>query len=217
VPTIAPVGYYVPVPGAAAAIAAPAGSYVAAAGASSAKLCPTGTNSYSAAPACRIVSDTFQAGPVSVGPSFSSSLGAPGVVKLGSTGTGVVSAFTVSNASHDLGYTSNLTSLSLLSYSLSGTDASHFTLLGFTAGQVLGEGASASLQLVADNTLHGDYTFTLSFLTDQHANFGQAGQQFSYTFSGTAPAAAPVPEPATLVTALAGLLVLLGLSRRRQG
>jgi hypothetical protein len=213
--TPAPVGSYVASAGASAPTQAAPGSYVSASGSASASACPSGTNSYGGAPACRIVSASHAGtAPVAVGPQIDSLFGAGGVFDVGDVAAGDDILMAFRNASGDpaLG---DLTSLTLFSALLGGADAGLFSLVGF-APDVLEAGENGvGFSLHAGNG-SGAFSFTLSVLTDQFANFGSAGQTFVYTFNGHfLDAANGVPEPASVALVL-GALGVLAAARRRQ-
>lgn len=208
---LAPAGFYVDKTGQAAPLPAPAGRFAAGVGNVAAQACPTGSNAYGAASACRIVQAGFQGAGVT--PLLGGTLGGGGVHDLGAVQPGDSFSFRVVNTSTDMATMANLTALTLLSYALS--DDRLFELAGFSEGMELQAGGGwAALALRAKASLPaGAFTFTLTLVTDQYADYRTAGKQFSYTFTGLS--AAPVPEPAALALWLAGLVVLGAAARRR--
>jgi hypothetical protein len=109
---------------------------------------------------------------------------------------------------------STLTDLTLLSYTITGPDAVEFSLPGFVPGTVLNAGDLISYLVNFDPLFPpGIKTATLTFLTDQDAVFGQAGQSFSFNLVGLA-----APEPASVLgfaLCTIGGVVAYRLRRRR--
>ena len=215
--TAAPIGFFVSSAAATAATSAPAGKYVAVIGATAAATCASGANSYGAASACRIVSEGF-AGDAThvVSPRLSSNFGTGGIHALGTLAPGDSFAFGVSNASTDSANVANLTALTLRSFTLAGQDGAWFDLVGFTSGMTLAPGGFAGLSVHAKAGLPaGVFAFSLTLDTDQFADYGMAGQQFSYSFTGSN-GVALVPEPGSAALALAGLGLMGALFGRRR-
>lgn len=163
-------------------------------GAIAAVNCVSGANAYGAASACRIVSESLAGDAGHVGsPRLSSNFGTGGTHDLGTVVPGGSFAFSVSNASNDSVTGANLTALTLRSFTLAGPDGSWFDLAGFTGGMALAPGGLAGLSLLAKSGLPpGVFAFSLTLITDQFADYGAAGKQFSYSFSGSN-GTAPVP------------------------
>lgn len=101
----------------------------------------------------------------------------------------------------DLG---NLTNLTLLSATISGADASFFTLSNFTPGTVLSKNALTNLLITVTNSdylVRNKYA-TLTIVTDENAALGIAGNTYTYQLT-----AYTVPEASTfLFLSLTGLL-----------
>ena len=202
----APIGYFVSGSAASAATAAPAGRYVAVVGAVAATNCAAGANAYGAASACRITSQGFAGDPTHVvSPQLASNFGTGGTHAVGTVMPGGSFALGLSNASTDVANQGNLTALTLRSFSLTGQAGSWFDLAGFNPGMSLAPGGLAGLSLQAKAGLPaGVFAFSLTLGTDQFADYGASGQQFSYSFTGSN-GAVPVPEPGSAALALAGL------------
>jgi len=215
---LAPVGTFVSTAGASAPTAAAAGSYVSVAGSTMQVPCPADSNSYGSASACRITSASYVGGtPPGVTPLLGSNFGTGGAHNVGSLLPASGFAFNVQNVSTDTANQGELTGLSLLSYTLSGLDAAFFELADFTPGMVLASlGGQAALTLRAlPGWAGGAFSFSLQLLTDQYANFGQAGRQFTYDFSGIAAPGSVVPEPVSLGLVLTALAACAATARRR--
>lgn len=201
--TLAPPGSFVSTTGASTPSAAPIGSYAPGQGNVAATSCPAGSNSYGAAPACRIVSVGFPGGaPVAVGPMFNTDHGTSGSFNLGAPAAGAGFGFLVINDSHQLGYASSLTDLTLRNVTLDGVDAGLFSLDPFDLMKVLHEGDTYLITLRSLVAASVPFALQINFLTDQLANVGQAGQTFSLGLTG-GPAVGNVAEPPVL-----GLLAL---------
>lgn len=216
--TAAPLGFFVSSSAATAATSAPAGKYVAVTGATAAATCASGANTYGAASACRIISEGFAGDPTHVvSPRLSSNFGTSGTHAVGTVSPGGSFAFNVSNTSADVATGANLMTLTLRSFTLAGADGSWFDLAGFSSGMTLAPGGLAGLSLLAKAGLPaGAFAFSLTLDTDQFADYGMAGKQFAYSFTGSN-GTAPVPEPGSAALALAGLgLMGAWVSRRRR-
>jgi hypothetical protein len=159
-----------------------------------------------------------------VGPTFATNMGVhpATTINLGSTGIYHSAAFhlILSNASTDLGVDSPLTALSLMEISISGPDATAFSVDGVIP-QVLFEQQHANLPIHFNPTEVRNYHATLTIKTDQGAASGIAGQTFTYQLTGGGVLA--VPEPATLGLAMIGFAITArggrraGLACRRKG
>lgn len=219
-PTLASKGYFVANTGSATQTAAPIGQYVNTVGAGVASACPNGSSSYGASVACRVGANLNTVAGVTVSPQFNTILGTSGSIVLGAgvNGAQFSSNLMVLNSSTDLGFSNVLTDLTLLGGTISGGNASLFSLSGFTPSTVLHEGGlnSLSLSLLFDSTgvAPGTYTTLLTFVTDQNNTFGTAGKSYDFKLSATVTA---VPEPETYAMLLAGLgLVGWAVRRRKQ-
>ncbi len=153
---------------------------------------------------------TFSLSGTGVGPQYVTDLGSTdfGVAQVGSPVSFVFNIFNLSPSANGLG---NLTSLSLVNISFTGSPAFHTDLIP----QVLVKGASVSFQVFFDPTLAtlGAQTGQLLIQTDQRAAFGSAkGDGFIYNLQGFGVA---TPEPSTLAFVGLGLGMAL-LSRRRK-
>ena len=222
--TLAQPGSYVGVSGATAATQAPPGYYAPMAGGVTALSCPSGTNSYGTASACRIVSGSYVGGAPGVTPLLNSNFGTGGSHDVGTLGAGDTFNFAVANASTDSATPSDLTTLTLLDVLLGGDDDPYFALTGFTPGMTLTVASGwFPFQLQAQTGLPADaFSFTLTLSTDQYADYGSAGRQFTYTFTGVgATTGNDVPEPGSLALVLGALgAAALGgrmRARRRAG
>ena len=117
-------------------------------------------------------------------------------------------AITLSNISTDAG-SASLTDLTLESFTLSGANASDFSVVGFTTNTVLAEAQSVTVTLDFSGPTVGNYTADLNFTTDEGTSLGGAGAVFSYALS------AKIPAPATMITFGMGLAGLAWARRRR--
>lgn len=215
--TASPIGFFVSSAAATAASSAPAGKYVAVIAATAASNCASGANSYGAASACRIISEGFAGDAThAVSPRLSSNFGTGGTHAVGTLAPGDSFAFSVSNASTDSANQPQLTALTLRSFTLAGQDGAWFDLVGFTSGMTLAPGGLAGLSVHAKAGLPaGGFAFSLTLDTDQFADYGMAGKQFAYSFTGSN-GVALVPEPGSAALALAGLGLMGALFGRRR-
>lgn len=110
----------------------------------------------------------------------------------------------------DLG---NLTNLTLISATISGVDASYFSLTNFTPGMVLSKNGSFDLGLTVTNPDHivtMRYA-TLTIVTDVNQALGVAGSTYTYQLQ-----AYTVPEPSTcLFLGLASILFCISRFYRK--
>ncbi len=106
----------------------------------------------------------------------------------------------------DLG---NLTNLTLISATISGADASYFSLANFTPGMVLSKNGSFDLGITVNNPDHlvSMRYATLTIVTDVNSAFGVAGNVYTYQLQ-----AYTVPEPSTCIF-MSLVCILLGFSR----
>lgn len=149
-----------------------------------------------------------------VGPVFASSIAPDSTIDFGTTAAASV-PLTLSNATPDpdLGA---LTMLTLLSASITGPDATLFSLDGFTAGSQLAKSASLDFDIdfAAPPGVLGPRSATLTFLTDEGKALGVAANAFEFDLIATA-----VPEAGAWQMLGAGLvcigLLLRGRSRAR--
>lgn len=159
--------------------------------------------------------DTVLAVGRGVGPTFATNMGVhpSTTINLGSTGIYHSAAFhlILSNASTDLGVDSPLTALSLMEISISGPDATAFSVDGVIP-QVLFEQQHANLPIHFHPTEVRNYYATLTIKTDQGATSGSAGQTFTYQLTGGGVVA--VPEPATLGLAMIDFSIAARRGRR---
>ena len=134
-----------------------------------------------------------------------------GTISTGAYKTGATSTvqITLANISTDAG-SASLTDLTLDSFTLSGANASDFSVVGFTTGTQIAEAGSVTVTLDFSGPTVGAYTADLSFTTDQGVALGAAGTVFNYVLS------ANIPEPATIITLGAGLAGLAFARRRRK-
>jgi hypothetical protein len=156
-----------------------------------------------------------------VGPSYMMAWpdGAPvqAVIDLGDVDqrTFVEKPVLISNATPDadLDDLTDLTLVEITSEDLPGPPSPPgFSVLGFTPGQVLGKDESMELIIRLDTTLDGLGERWLAFTihTDQGAEFGGDGKDFSYVVRANVVAPA-IPEPAAL-----GLIGLAAMAVRRR-
>jgi hypothetical protein len=147
-----------------------------------------------------------------VGPVFSSTV-ADSTIDFGSVSLGDTASLplSISNATSDIDL-GDLTDLTLLSASLTGPDASLFSLVGFTPATILAKNAAADLQIEfnSDGTSPGLKSAMLTFSTDQGAAFGVAGDSISFSLNGIV----TVPEPSCRALTIIMGLCLVGLLRQ---
>ena len=132
---------------------------------------------------------------------------------------GTVAAFSTATLYLDLanisidpdGGDASLTDLSLLSFSITGAQASAFDLPGWSP-TVLHEADHIVVPIAFAPGVGGAYNATLTFFTDEAAAFGAIGDSFSYSLSGLV--VGQVPEPASILLLSAGLGGLLAIRRR---
>ncbi len=132
-----------------------------------------------------------------VSPVYSSSIVPGNTIDFGTVDKDqtITQSLTIQNITTDADL-GNLTNLTLLSATISGTDASYFSLSGFTPGTVLSKGNFLNLLISVSNPDHlvVNRQATLTILTDENAAFGIAGNVYTYQL-----AAYTVPEPSTYV------------------
>jgi hypothetical protein len=138
-----------------------------------------------------------------------------GTVAAGSSHTQML---TLANITTDAnGGTHTLTDLSIESFTITGAGASKFNVNGTQSGSlgdVLAEGGGSTVIDIGFNTTAGGaYNALLTFVTDQGAAFGAAGDQFSYNLTAFAAVAS---EPGSLLLLSVGLGGLLIVSRRQR-
>jgi hypothetical protein len=110
------------------------------------------------------------------------------------------------------GGNSLLTDLSLESFTITGAQASNYSIPGGTTPQVLHEGND----IVVPITFHagsksGAYVASLTFITDESVGYGALGDTFTYALSGSVLA----PEPASLLLLSVGLGGVFYVRKRR--
>ena len=124
------------------------------------------------------------------------------------TDTDTVIVTVLNNSTDPTGALSDLTLNDIL---IGGSDAGKFSLLNGSPGQVIAAGGSFDLQIqFAPAGALGDFSATLTLLTDEGAALGADGNDYLLNLDATA-----TPEPATLSALLA--LGAAGLVRRRKG
>ena len=165
-----------------------------------------------------------------VGPVYTSSISTgtvantPTAVANGATGTAssTISVGTVAygksntvflnlwNTSTDVG--GSLTNLTIERYSISGANASSFSIGTFTANSIITEGGELILPItVTSSSGAGPLTSTLTIFTDESTGLGGVGDTFTYLLS-----ARSIPEPTSLAVLGAGLAGLASFRRRRK-
>lgn len=147
-----------------------------------------------------------------VGPVFQSSETPGSTIDLGSAFTHGTSSrgLSISNGTQDNPTAEELVGLTLLNASITGEDASLFSLGGFVPGSVLGKGGIQDLAIGfnADATT-GNKSATLTLWTDQNAPFGQTGDPFVFDLF----AEVILPLPSLVTTPATGGAVDLGYAR----
>jgi len=131
-----------------------------------------------------------------VSPVFSSSFAPGATIDLGEVGYTASQAISIQNVvATDLG---DLTDMTVLSATITGPDASYFSLENFMPGMVLGKSDIISFLINFMHNYRGrdDYgyvrTATLTITTDVGASLGSAGQTYSFLLQATT-----IPEPST--------------------
>ena len=147
-----------------------------------------------------------------VGPQFGSSVAPGSTIDFGNlVAWNASQMLTLSNTTPDpdLG---PLTTLTILSYSITGADAGLFSLANFVADSTLAKDGTLDQQIdFKSGGLRGTHTAILSFLTDEGAAFGGNGNSYLFNLQ-----AYLVPEPGTYALLLAGLCGLGLALRSRQ-
>jgi hypothetical protein len=207
--TPAPVGTFVMGFGQTAATSAPAGFFASMVGSTAASACAVGGASYGGAEYCRALASGL---PALSGPGLTIS---PGIIfdfNSVVVGNSASTVFTLANLPSLLSKGLGIDDLTIFSIIAGGP----FSANGIASGTVLDGGQSAMFMTQFSPTAVGSYVQTLSVSTDQFANFGQAGQEFTITLRGVGIA---VPEPKTWALLLAGFGfsgLMLRRSRRKQ-
>ena len=112
------------------------------------------------------------------------------------------------------GGNSLLTDLSLENFTLTGPEASNFSIPAGTTPQVLHE-FNGTNDIVVPITFHaggtfGSYVASLTFITDESVGFGALGDTFTYALTGSV-----VPEPESLLLLSMGLGGIFYIRKRR--
>lgn len=117
-------------------------------------------------------------------------------------GVSTTMALILTNSTGDVGLPDALVGLTLLGYTITpgpGTGPTDFQLVGFMPGTVLSPADVLGLLVQFNSMLpDGPRIATLTFLTDQNAAFGAAGDTFSFTLIANVDDGV-VPEPSSLV------------------
>ena len=186
--TPAPPGYYVATKGASAARSAPPGTYVPSEGASVAKSCPPGTTSYVASVACRIIDPAVSNNPPEiVGPKFAWLNKSPKIFSNESLfqneSMQISIPLSIQNESTELGSSSELTALTILSGNFIGDNSSYFSIsnaLPFT----LYEGETRTLNVTYSGPTNQEIRATIYLRTDQYASIGLPGEMQTFDIAG---------------------------------
>ena len=126
-----------------------------------------------------------------------------GTLALGSTET-------LDLAVQNVGTNANGSLLTIESYSITGTDASSFSV-SLTPGSVIDQGGTLIVPITVYASKVGELTSNLTLFTDQGAGLGGAGATFTYFLDPLS-----TPEPASIAIIGAGLAGLATMRRRRR-
>jgi len=208
----APHGYFVPTSGQSAPTPAPVGYYVPTTGATAALPAPVGTTAPEIASfAVRSSDPLVPRGGDVIGPIYDSFTAPNDPIALGSIAGPTSFTLDLKNISSDLGFSSLLTDLSLLSFSITGLGAGDVSVLNWNPSLVLHEGDSYLLQLQVAPSATGSFSPTLTIFTDEFAPVGMPGASYSYPIEFSA-----VPEPSTISMSICGGIGIGGALLRRR-
>lgn len=144
-----------------------------------------------------------------VSPVFNSSVAVGSTVDFGEVGYIANQSIAIQNLTTDTDL-GNLTNMSLMAASITGPDASYFSLENFTPGMVLTKNQLENLLVSFMHNYGGrdDYgvvrTATLTITTDVGTAFGSMGSTYSFNLQATT-----IPEPSTIL--MFGIIAIAGL------
>ncbi|NUM33998.1 MAG: choice-of-anchor D domain-containing protein [Candidatus Brocadiae bacterium] len=151
-----------------------------------------------------------------VSPVFHSSVAAGSTIDFGEVGYIGTQTLTIQNITADANL-GDLTDMTLLSATITGPDASYFTLEGFTPGMKLSKSQLQNLTIRFMHEYMGSHQYgyirnaTLTFTTDVGAALGVAGATYSFNLQATT-----IPEPATTSAFfMAGIMLYVMRFRRK--
>ncbi|NUM33077.1 MAG: choice-of-anchor D domain-containing protein [Candidatus Brocadiae bacterium] len=148
-----------------------------------------------------------------VSPVFSSSVAAGSTINFGEVEYIANQSLSIQNLTPDADL-GNLTNMTLLSATITGPDASYFTLENFTPGTQLSKGQlqNLAIRFMHNYTGRDEYGYvrnaTLTFTTDVNAALGSNGSTYSFNLQATT-----IPEPCTIT--MLGFFVLVCFYTRK--
>ena len=122
------------------------------------------------------------------------------------------SSSTLDLALQNVGTNVNGSLLTIEGYTITGTDASSFSV-SLTSGSVIDQGGTLIVPITVYATKVGELTSNLTLFTDQGAGLGGTGATFTYLLDPIG-LSTPTPEPASIAVIAVGLAGLASMRRR---